>query len=195
MDNRFIKTVLSIIVLSIFCVCMQDYSYGGIFRGGHKYRKVRVLPSGHITVVVKRNRYYYHRGMFFRKSRAGFIIVAPPIGAIVPVLPAEHVILVFGGIPYYCFDSVYYRECPSGYLIVPESEIEEKKKAEDKEEQSSEKTDKNDIEEDFVVNIPNSDGSFTPVKLKKHKNGYIGPQGEYYPDRPTVKQLQVLYGN
>lgn len=46
----------------------------------------------------------------------------------------------------------------------------------------------------FIVNIPNSDGTFTAVKLVKQDNGYVGPQGEYYNSHPTVEQLKVLYG-
>jgi len=46
----------------------------------------------------------------------------------------------------------------------------------------------------FVVNIPNSNGSYTVVTLRKSGNGYIGPQGEYYHEHPTVDRLKVLYG-
>ena len=46
----------------------------------------------------------------------------------------------------------------------------------------------------FVVNIPNSNGSYTAVILRKSGDGYIGPQGEYYPEHPTVDRLRVLYG-
>jgi hypothetical protein len=45
------------------------------------------------------------------------------------------------------------------------------------------------------VNVPNSKNGFTPVKLVKQGNGYIGPQGEFYPGHPTVDQLKALYGN
>jgi hypothetical protein len=46
-----------------------------------------------------------------------------------------------------------------------------------------------------TMNIPNSKGGFTPVRLAKHNNGYIGPQGEFYNGFPTVNQLEVLYGD
>ena len=45
-----------------------------------------------------------------------------------------------------------------------------------------------------VVNVPNSDGTTTPVTLTRQGSGYIGPQGEYYQDTPTVDQLKALYG-
>ncbi|MBN1354076.1 MAG: hypothetical protein JW994_05375 [Candidatus Omnitrophica bacterium] len=48
--------------------------------------------------------------------------------------------------------------------------------------------------ERVVVNIPNSNGSYTSVTLRKYGNGYLGPQGEYYPAHPTVEDLSVLYG-
>lgn len=45
-----------------------------------------------------------------------------------------------------------------------------------------------------AINIPNSRGGYTAVTLKKAGTGYVGPQGEYYSDNPTVEQLKVLYG-
>jgi len=47
----------------------------------------------------------------------------------------------------------------------------------------------------IIVNIPSVEGGYVPVKLIKFKNGYLGAQGEFYPGRPTVEQLKVLYGN
>ena len=48
--------------------------------------------------------------------------------------------------------------------------------------------------ESVVINIPNSNGSYTQVTLTKSGDGYIGPQGEYYTGHPTVEELKVLYG-
>ncbi len=43
--------------------------------------------------------------------------------------------------------------------------------------------------------MPNRNGSYTPVPLQPASgNTYIGPQGEVYPNLPTVQQLQGLYG-
>jgi len=46
----------------------------------------------------------------------------------------------------------------------------------------------------ITINIPNANGGYTPVKLVKSNGGYIGPQGEFYTEMPTVEQLKVLYG-
>ena len=47
----------------------------------------------------------------------------------------------------------------------------------------------------FTVNIPNAQGGYTAVVIQKTANGYLGPQGEYYPSFPSVAQLQVMYAN
>ena len=45
-----------------------------------------------------------------------------------------------------------------------------------------------------TVNITNSNGSVTPVTLRKQGVGYVGPRGEYYDKLPTEEQLKPVYG-
>ena len=45
-----------------------------------------------------------------------------------------------------------------------------------------------------TVNVPNSNGGYTAVVLKRSGNGYVGPQGEYYDQVPSTAQLQAMYG-
>lgn len=47
----------------------------------------------------------------------------------------------------------------------------------------------------LIINIPNSNGSYTQVTLRKHRDGLLGPQGEYYPEDPSVEQLRILYAS
>ncbi|MBF0572033.1 MAG: hypothetical protein HQL12_09220 [Candidatus Omnitrophica bacterium] len=47
----------------------------------------------------------------------------------------------------------------------------------------------------FIINIPNSTGDYSSVLIKRSGNGFMGPQGEYYPEFPKVSQLKVMYGN
>jgi len=49
-------------------------------------------------------------------------------------------------------------------------------------------------EDSITINIPNNKGGYTAVLLKKSGNGFIGPQGEFYPEFPKVSQLQTMYG-
>jgi len=45
-----------------------------------------------------------------------------------------------------------------------------------------------------VINVTNSNGSITPVTLKRQGNLYIGPKGEQYTALPTEEQLRKVYG-
>ena len=51
-----------------------------------------------------------------------------------------------------------------------------------------------DVTDSITINIPNDKGGYTAVTLKKSGNGYIGPQGEFYPEFPKVYKLKVIYG-
>jgi hypothetical protein len=46
----------------------------------------------------------------------------------------------------------------------------------------------------YTVNIANPQGGYIAVIIKKSGNGFVGPQGEYYPEFPKVAQLQAMYG-
>ena len=45
-----------------------------------------------------------------------------------------------------------------------------------------------------MVNVKNSNGSYTPVLIRKTGNQFVGPRGEYYSAMPTVEQLKAPYG-
>ena len=45
-----------------------------------------------------------------------------------------------------------------------------------------------------TVWITNSNGSKTPVQLRKSGPGYIGPRGEHYGNMPTAEELAKVYG-
>jgi len=45
-----------------------------------------------------------------------------------------------------------------------------------------------------TVNITNSNGSITPVRLVRSGNIWIGPRGEQYMSIPTEAQLKPVYG-
>ena len=45
-----------------------------------------------------------------------------------------------------------------------------------------------------VINVRNTNASYTPVVLRKVGNQYIGPRGEYYNALPTEEQLKTPYG-
>lgn len=44
------------------------------------------------------------------------------------------------------------------------------------------------------VNVTNSNGSITPVRIRRIGTVYVGPRGEQYLSYPTVEQLKPVYG-
>jgi uncharacterized protein YcfJ len=52
----------------------------------------------------------------------------------------------------------------------------------------------NEAANTVVVNVNNSNGSVTPVTIRRVGNQYVGPRGEYYNSLPTEAQLKVAYG-
>jgi hypothetical protein len=44
------------------------------------------------------------------------------------------------------------------------------------------------------VNVTNSNGSITPVRIRRLGNVWVGPKGEQYLAFPTVEQLKPVYG-
>ncbi|MCX5707432.1 MAG: DUF6515 family protein [Candidatus Omnitrophica bacterium] len=143
----------------------------------------------HEVVVVGHERYNYHDGRFYRPSWFGFefLLSTPPFGAIVMSLPIGHHTVVIGGAQYYSYNNVYYKPCPSGYAVVPQPAVAVAPAPVFLAPQQV-------PNETVTINVPNSNGSYTAITLVKRDNGYIGPQGEYYPDHPTLEQLRALYG-
>lgn len=45
----------------------------------------------------------------------------------------------------------------------------------------------------WVVNVPNNAGGYTPIRIQRFGNGYMGPQGEFYYPFPHVTQLKAMY--
>lgn len=60
--------------------------------------------------------------------------------------------------------------------------------------EEKEHEDEDECNEPVVIEIHNSNGSITPVKLKRDGTAYIGPKGERYEELPTEEQLKPIYG-
>ncbi len=52
----------------------------------------------------------------------------------------------------------------------------------------------NEIASTIIINVNNSNGSVTPVTLRRVGHQYVGPRGEYYNTLPTEQQLKGPYG-
>lgn len=73
---------------------------------------------GYAVVSVGPDRYYYHRGVFYRPGHHGYVVVRAPRGAIVRELPPFHSRVYVGSTVYYRYGDVFYQPCPEGYVVV-----------------------------------------------------------------------------
>jgi hypothetical protein len=137
------------------------------------------------VVMVGQQRYSYQDGRFYKPGLFWFKLALgiPSLGAVVHFLPSGYGSVVIGGSTYYHANNTYYRACPTGYMVVPTPVV-----------SRSVITTQNLSGERVPINIPNSNGSYTTIILVKQRDGYIGPQGEYYSGNPTLEQLKSLYG-
>ena len=174
---------------------------GGNYRGGYSHypehgRYSFWLPSAFTALAIAGLTYYYCEGIYYRRSGFGYVVAPPPCGAVVREVPPVYAPVVVSGATYYAADGIYYQPVPQGYMVVqppqapPQAPVNPGTVVEKVIPSAPvDKTDKT-----FTINIPNAKGGFTAVTLKKAANGYIGPQGEFYPEIPKVDQLQEMYG-
>lgn len=138
--------------------------------------------------------HYYYRGNHWYRSGSfwGRTIVSGLIaGAIVASLPPRTRTVYVSNAPYY-YDGVYYfRPCPGGYVVVEPSFVQPSPVIIQEQPVQIVQSQNTNV---VVINIPNIYGGYSPVTLIRQGNGYIGPQGEYYRNNPTVEQLRALYG-
>jgi hypothetical protein len=80
---------------------------------------VRALPGGYRSVYYGRDRYFMRGGVWYRPYGARFLVIAPPIGLMVPFLPEFYTTVWFGGVPYYYANETYYLwdRSAGGYVV------------------------------------------------------------------------------
>jgi hypothetical protein len=122
------------------------------------------------------------------------------VGAYFDYIPDCYSTVYVDGSPYYYCDGSYFQPYSNGYMVVPApeaaaSEDQQEPAQAPSVEQPVAAQPKSASGDTTTINVPTSKGEFTPVRLVKHKNGYVGPQGEFYTGHPTVAALKALYGD
>jgi hypothetical protein len=127
----------------------------------------------------------------------GLSFVIPPIGASVSYLPYGHRTVYVGGVPYYEYDNIYYRPYGTRYVVVERPVVVESSPEVvyvpaantpvPPEAQTGSR-------ETVTINVPRANGGYVAITLARYTNGFVGPQGEFYPTLPTGEQLRARYG-
>lgn len=190
------RIAICVLVLSMLCFVQARDSFAQPshsrpnYSPGHSFHRSpprpyyhRDLPWGYVTLRVADMLYYYLEGTYYRETPSGYVIVSAPRGAMITALPERHKVIVYDNTDYYYYNNTYYVKQPAGYAVVtpPPSVV------------SSNATAVEAPEKTIVVTVPNPNGSYIPVTLQKYSDGYVGPNGEFYPDYPTIDQLKAMY--
>jgi len=204
MQNKESLTKISSIFLAAALFIVPGLSYADWGNhddhrdGGHFYHyhdrphfglHVGFLPHGYFSLWVGGARYYYYDGLYYNYVGGDYVLVSPPVGAVVTTIPPDFQPTVINGMTYYVNNGNYYVYTASGYQVVAaptmvvQAPVTAVQPAPPVEAQGT-----------FTINIPNNSGGFTAVVIKESGNGYVGPQGEFYAEFPKVAQLKVLYG-
>jgi hypothetical protein len=216
MLNKFNVTKLSVglFVLMLFAAPRLSYAdWGiGVSVGGPGYHHdddrrfyryhdhphfglhMHYLPDGYFTVWAGGTRYYYYDGVYYRYVGYGdYVIVPPPAGAMVTSIPTDFQPVVINGMTYYVNDGIYYVYTRHGYQVVNQPVV-EVPPAVTVVAPPAPPAPVPVMQDTFTVNVPNNNGGYSSVVIKKSGNGFVGPQGEFYPEFPKVSQLKVMYG-
>lgn len=166
-------------------------------RGRHYYHyydhprfglRVSFIPDTCFSVRLRGARYYYYDGLYYDRAGADYVLISPPVGAVVRVIPTDYRPVVINGVTYYTDSGTYYVYTRRGYQVVPAPAPMVLQSPPPAPVQAVVDTD-----DAFTVNVPNSSGGYTPVLLKRSGKGFIGPQGEFYAEFPPISQLRAMY--
>ena len=70
--------------------------------------RVLTQPRYSTAVVVAGSSYYYWGGMYYASSGSGYVVVGPPLGAVVYAVPTATTVVYVGPTPYYYYGGTYY---------------------------------------------------------------------------------------
>lgn len=208
LDKHVLKKILLVVPLLILAVLIQS-PQANASRGGHHEEKshyrsyghgypygrsIKALPREYVSVSFGGVRFYYSSGVFYKHHHyREYVVVEPPRGAIVRIVSPDCDQVIIRGATYYTSNGVYYRRISRGYQVVePPSVVIIEEPVTEREVVMTKPTRNND-QDSFTVNISNNRGGYTAVVLKRSGGGFIGPQGEFYPDFPKVEQLKLMY--
>jgi hypothetical protein len=157
-----------------------------------------------VALSIAGAEFLYTAGMFYRSTPAGYVVVPAPMGAVVPALPPGYTVVYMGGTPYYYYGNAYYMVAPNGYVVtappaiaapmtVAPAATQVQAPVPAPVAQQATAATANTPSDAVETYIPNGNGSFTVVTLRKTEKGFLGPQGEFYADHPTEEQLKARY--
>ena len=184
----------------------EEHHYYRWHEHPHYGYRMNYISDGFSPIWVGGIKYYYYDGLFYIREGFEYVLVQPPVGAYVSAIPSDFRPVSINGRIYYTDNGVYYLLTEHhGYRVVQPPlvyeqpvQVVETQPAQVVVTQTAPApvvaAPVESVQDTFPVNVPNKNGGYTAVLIKKSGNGYVGPQGEFYASFPTVSQLKVMYG-
>ncbi len=209
--KNFIKSSVILSALLLLFSPAKSYAWWGDHHY-HSYRhydhphvgfEVSFLPHDCFSFYIGSSRYYYDDDVYYLRRGPEYVVVAPPVGAVVRTIPSYYELVMINGVPYYTNGGVYYVYTRRGYQIVPApvtvvaaAPVTPTPTPPIIVTQPTSPPVGNVSSDDaFTINVPKSNGQgYTSVTIKRSGQGFVGPQGEFYSEFPKVEQLRVMYG-
>ena len=121
-----------------------------------------------------------------------YVLVSP---AVVNPIPVHYQTVYVNGVSYYVNNGNYYLYDGYGYQLVspPVTVVQPAPVLAAAPAQVTSVSATPETENSFTLNIPNDQGGYTAVTIRRSGNGFIGPQGEFYSEFPKVSQLKLMY--
>jgi len=101
----------------------EDTQHGGGFASGAPVRAIRGqrvhnLPH-HVSILFNNQNYFYDDdGNYYQQQDGDYMVVQPPVGAIVAALPPGVATVVAGPTTYYYLDGVFYVAQDNSFAVV-----------------------------------------------------------------------------
>lgn len=98
--------------------------YDDRFHNGRYYPHVgfwvRALPPRRVVVIYGPDRFFFWEGVWYRPADAGYVVVTPPPGCMIPDLPSAYTTVWIGNTAYYYANGVYYAPASPGpgYVVI-----------------------------------------------------------------------------
>ncbi len=200
-----LKLFIPLLTLAILIQANPAHAWGWGRPHPHFYPHGRcfdALPLAVATLIIAGATYYYGEGVYYQRMGRQYVVIPAPVGAVVTTIPAGFPPVIIDGVPYYTINGVTYMYTPYGYQVVPMPQpivvqtvpaVVAVPAQPAPAAQGATITAPAAADNSYTVNIPNSKGGYTPIVLKRSGNGFIGPQGEYYPEFPRIEQLKIMY--
>ena len=158
---------------------------------------VTCLPDGYHTIYVGDRKFFYHEGLYYTVIPGGYELVEPPMGGCVSVIPSDFLPVIINGVTYYTDNGIYYILTKNGYQVVAPPSAQPSPAVVSQPEATGSTPlpapSAPVASDSFKVNVPNDKGGYVEVVIKKGEKGYLGPQGEFYPEFPDIAQLKAMY--